>query len=299
VINFLIIGFCLATGVLLQRKVPPDAYKAINAWLIYLALPAVSFKYLPHVQFSPSLLVPALAPVVVWLGGWLYSRWYARRHGLSAPTEGALKLSTGLSNTSFVGFPLVAAYFGEAQIGVAIISDQVTFLLLSTAAIVVGIRSSGKHRLSAATVLRKVFSFPAVPAAIAALTLPRSIDLSFFDPLFHSFAATVAPLALFSIGLQLRLQGWRKDARIISAALLYKLVLAPALVLGLVLLLGQKGMEARIGIFEAAMPTLVSSAIVAGEYGLNPRLSSLVIGVGILACFVTTALWFLLIRALV
>ena len=301
VLNFLIIGLCLAAGVLLRQKnkVPPEAYKAINAWLIYLALPAVSFKSLPHIRFSADLLLPALAPVLVWCGGWVYSRLYARRQGLDKPTEGALKLSVGLSNTSFVGFPLVAAYLGEPQVGLAIICDQVTFVLLSTAGVVVGIHSSGKHRLSVSTVVRKVFSFPAVPACVAALVLPRYMDLSPLDPLFHTLASTVAPLALFSIGLQLNLQGWKKDRRLISAALLYKLIIAPALVLALVLALQARSMEARVAVFEMAMPTLVSSAIVAGEYGLHPRLSSLIIGVGILVCFVTTALWYVVIQALI
>lgn len=280
-------------------RLPKDSYKAINTWLIYLALPAVSFKYLPHIHFSNSLLIPAVAPLIVWCGGWLYSHVYAKKNRLDKATAGSLKLSTGLSNTSFVGFPLVGAYFGDARIGIAIICDQVTFLLLATAAIVVGINSSGAHRLSLQTIIRKIFSFPALPACILALVLPHYIDISPLDPLFDKLAATVAPLALFSIGLQLDFEGWRSEARHISAALVYKLLIAPVLVLCVVLLTGSKGIEARVGIFEAAMATLVSSGIVAGEYNMNPRLSSLIIGVGILLSFITTAAWYVIINNLV
>jgi predicted permease len=62
--------------------------------------------------------------------------------------------------------------------------------------------------------------------------------------------------------------------------------------------MGLKGITPQIAIFEAAMPTLVSSAIVADEYDLNPRLSNLIIGVGIILCFATTAGWWYVLRIL-
>jgi malate permease and related proteins len=294
VTNFILIFLCLIAGVLLRRsgKLPADAYKAINAWLIYIALPAVSFKYLPGIQFSSRLLLPAIAPIIVWCGGWLFSHYYSKANRLDSKTAGSLKLSTGLSNTSFVGFPLVAAYFGEAQIGIAIICDQVTFLLLATAAIIVGIRASASHSLTLGTALKKIFSFPALPACIAALVLPRYVDLSPVSPLLDKLASTVAPLALFSIGLQLNLEGWKKEIQHISAALFYKLLMAPAMVLAIAMVSGLQGIEAQIGVFEAAMATLVSSGIVAAEYHLNPKLSSLIISIGIMLSFITTALWY-------
>jgi len=44
------------------------------------------------------------------------------------------------------------------------------------------------------------------------------------------------------------------------------------------------------------MPTLLSSGIIADQYNLHPRLASLVIGIGILLAFITTAGWFWIIR---
>jgi predicted permease len=122
------------------------------------------------------------------------------------------------------------------------------------------------------------------------------MDFTVVNPLFDKLASTVAPLALFSIGLQLNLEGWRKEVRHISAALFYKLLIAPALVLLIVILLHANGMEAKVAVFEAAMATLVSSAIVAGEYNMNPKLSGLIISIGILLSFITTALWYRLIE---
>ncbi len=298
--NFLLIAICIIVGLILRRytKLPGDAYKGVNALIINLALPAVSFKYLPHLQWTREMILPAMMPVVIWLCGWLYIKVYAAKTGLDKQTESGLKLVTGLSNTSFVGFPLVAAYFSDDALGIAVICDQVSFMLLATAGIVVAMNASEKHALSAATVIRKVISFPPFIACVAALILPLFVDLAPFDPLFDKLAATVAPLALFSIGLQMKFDGWRHQVKHLSVSLFYKLVLAPLIIYGIVVFFEMRGIIPQISIFEAAMPSFLTAGIVASEYNLNPKLSSLVVGISILVSFFTTALWYLIIVTL-
>ncbi|MNK35200.1 Membrane transport protein [compost metagenome] len=293
--NFIIIGLCILAGILFRKSktLPKDAHKGINAWIIYIALPAASFKYLPHIVWTKDLLFPVLAPVCVWLFGWLFVTVYSRSQKLSRATTGGLKLTSSLSNTSFLGFPLIAAYFTEKDQAIAIICDQATFMLLSTIGIVVAIRSSQNQKLSAQLVLKKVLTFPPLIGCILALTVPHFIRISPLEPLFEKLAGTVGPLALFSIGLQLKFGGWFSELKHISVALLYKLILAPVAVLAIAVLLGLSGTIARITIFEMAMPTLVTAGVVADQYNLNPKLSNLVVGVGIVLCFVTTGLWWL------
>jgi len=293
--NFIIIGLCILAGILFRKSktLPKDAHKGINAWIIYIALPAASFKYLPHIVWTKDLLFPVLAPVCVWLFGWLFVTVYSRSQKLSRATTGGLKLTSSLSNTSFLGFPLIAAYFTEKDQAIAIICDQATFMLLSTIGIVVAIRSSQNQKLSAQLVLKKVLTFPPLIGCILALTVPHFIRISPLEPLFEKLAGTVGPLALFSIGLQLKFGGWFSELKHISVALLYKLILAPVAVLSIAVLLGLSGTIARITIFEMAMPTLVTAGVVADQYNLNPKLSNLVVGVGIVLCFVTTGLLWL------
>lgn len=298
--NFLLIGICILVGLTLRKytSIPRDAYKGVNALIINLALPAVSFKYLPHLHWTSAMILPAMMPVVVWLCGWLYISVYSAKAALDKQTESGLKLVTGLSNTSFVGFPLVAAYFSDDALGIAVICDQVSFILLATAGIVVAMNASEKHTLSAVGVLRKVCTFPPFIACVAALILPLFINLSPLDPLFDKLAATVAPLALFSIGLQMKFDGWRHQVKHLSVSLLYKLVMAPLIIYGIVCLFQMRGIVPQISIFEAAMPSFLTAGIVASEYNLNPKLSSLVVGISILFSFFTTALWYLIVVTL-
>lgn len=293
--SFLLIGICIIAGIIFRksRTLPKDAHKGINAWIIYIALPATSFKYLPHISWTNDLLFPVIAPLYVWFLGWIFIHLYSKTQGLGKATSGGLKLVSSLSNTSFIGFPLIMAYFSEKELGIAIICDQITFTILSTLGIIVAIRSSQNQKLSAKVVLKKVLTFPPLIGCVLALTIPRCVDISTLNLLFEKLAGTVGPLALFSIGLQLRFGGWFSEIKHISFALLYKLFLAPLSVLTIAIFLGMSGTVARITIFEMAMPTLLTAGVIADQYHLNPKLSSLVVGIGIVLAFITTGIWWL------
>ncbi len=274
---------------------PENPHKSLNIFIIYLALPAVSFKYLPYINWSKELLLPAISPVVVWFGAMIIVSIYARINRLDKETRGALFLVAGLSNTLFVGFPLIMAYFGEQEISIAIILDQLTFIVFSTLGLVATVQAKG-NAVTPSVIAKKLLRFPPFLGCISALTIPHFVDISPLSPLFEKLAATVAPLALFSIGLQLKFDGWKSELKHLFFALSYKLLLAPLLILLLAYVLQIKGRVAQISIFEMAMPTLLSSSVIAEEYDVNPKLVNLITGIGILLSLITTAFWYWMIR---
>lgn len=298
--NFLIIGICICAGMLIRRLnfLPADAHKGINAWLLYLAMPAVSFKYLPHIQWSMHLLFPILAPVLVWVGSLLYFRFYSASANLSKPTSAGLTLVGGIGNTSFLGFPMVAAFFDEKDIAIAVICDQIGFILLTTVGVALAINASHAGRPSPGIFFKKILSFPAFWSCTIALTLPRYIDISVLDPLFNRLSDTVAPLALFSIGLQLNFKGYKDQLKHITVALLYKLIIAPAALTLIALAFHLRGIITQVTIFEMAMPPLMSASIISSEYKLNPTLANLVIGIGLIISFATITIWWFVLQLL-
>jgi predicted permease len=297
--NFVLIGFCILAGVLFRYRklVPADAHKGINAWIINLALPAVSFKYLPYINWTSELLIPAFSPIILFIGALLFARLISIKLKPTSANYGVLQLTSGLSNTSFVGFPLIMAYYGEKVLSIAIICDQVTFMLFSVGGIIIALRASGKGAIPLAQAAKKILLFPPFVGCVAALTIPRFIDVAPLSPFFNILANTIAPLALFSIGLQLSFTGWREQLKPIAAVLTYKLVLAPILILSVVLALGYSGIISKIAVFEASMPVLLSVGVLADVYGINPRLANLIIGVSIVLSFITTYVWFNIIEA--
>ncbi|MDB5283729.1 MAG: transporter, partial [Bacteroidota bacterium] len=275
-----------------------DAYKGINTWIIYLAIPAMALKYLPTVQWSRDLLLPALMPVVVWAGAWILFKLYSLKFKVSPATRAALTLTAGLGNTSFIGFPLIQAYYGMAAIGIAVISDQVTFMLMSTVGVITAMSAAGSGNLKAAVVLKRLFSFPPFLASIAALVLPRFVDISPLNPLFDAIAATLVPLALFSVGLQLNFTGWQNEIKLLAVGLGYKLLIAPAFVFALAYGFKLRGIIPQISVFEAAMAPMITASVIAVEFDLNPQLANLMVGIGILVAFATSAGWWFLNTAL-
>ncbi len=299
--NFILIVVCIVAGMVFKstKSIHPDAHKGINTWVLYLALPAVSFKYLPKVQWSVEMMFPVFATLLIAVGSGVFMKYYCRYKGYSRRSQSTLELTSGYSNTSFIGFPLIAAFYGEQYLSIAIICDQTMFLGLSTLGIIAALKGGSKSgHVSAKFILKRLFTFPPFLGCILALSLSQIIDLSPAEPLFDKLAATVGPLALFSVGLQLKFNGWKKLLPQISTSMFYKLLLAPAVVLALALSLGVREDIAKITVFEAAMPTLVTSSIIAEQFRLNTKLTNLIIGISIVVGMFTTAFWFGLMEVL-
>ena len=230
--------------------------------------------------------------VVLALGAYLFIQYYSKLKNYSNRSTSTLQLASGYSNTSFIGFPLISAFYGEEYLSIAIICDQAMFLTLSTLGIITALQGGNNNTISAKFLLKRLFTFPPFIGCITALVLSSFIDLSPAEPLFNKLSGTVAPLALFSIGLQLKFNGWKKLMSQISMSMVYKLLIGPALILVLGLVLGLKESLVKITVFESAMPTLVMSSVIAEQFKLNTKLTNMIIGISIIVGFFTLGIWY-------
>ena len=291
-INFIFIAVCMTAGYVIRHSglTTTGAHKGVNAWILYIALPACFLRYIPHVHWVKETMLPCLAPVLVWIGSWLFVSWYCHKRNVSRQTRGAMKLTAGLSNTAFLGF--IAVFYSESEIKIAILFDQTSFILLSSIGVVTAIRESGKQSPGLPVVIKRLIRFPPLLACLLAILLTIwCIDLSALNPLLDKITATVGPMALFSIGLQLEFAAIPKQWKHLVAALTYKLMIAPLLVLIVVIITGLKGPIAQISVFEAAMPTLATASVLADEYGLDAELASLVVSMSMVVSFMTMGFW--------
>jgi len=268
----------------------------VNAWVINVALPALSFRYLPDIEWNNQLILPLVGPAFIWIGAWLFVRIYDRKRRLTVGSRAALLVTCGLGNTAFLGLPMVSAYFGESEILHAVLFDQITFIIFSTLGVIVILKASSEkyETLNFTYLLKKVLRFPPFIACIVALVFSRFIDFSPMNPLMDKLVATLSPMALFSIGLQIKFGAIKQEWKLVTAGLSYKLLLAPALVLLLAFLFHSTGNPARISVFEAGMSSHITASLLASQYGLNPRYCSLVVGIGIVTGFITETGWYFL-----
>jgi len=292
--NLLLLILCFIIGMLLRRsgRMPGHAPATLNSFIIHVSLPALTLLYIHDLKITGDVgLMVAMAWIYFALAAgffWFIGRWLKLPRG----TVGALMLTGGLGNTSFFGLPMIEAYYGHEGIGSGIIVDQLgSFLVLSTLGITVaGLYSSG--RPSGREILRRIVLFPPFVALVIALALIPLEYAPWFSALLKRMGDTLAPLALVSVGFQLRLGHLAGNGRNLAIGLGFKLLLAPLLIYLLyVQLLGAHGQAIQVTLFEAAMPPMITAAIIAGEHELDPQLSTLMVAVGLLASFITLSGW--------
>jgi predicted permease len=299
--NFILIAVCFLAGLALRKSgvLAKGSHHGINVWIIYVALPAATLKYLPGIVWSSDLIIPLITPLICWFGAWLLAELLSKRFHFDRKTKAAFWIVTGLGNTSFIGFPLISAYYGEKFLSIAAVTDQMSFFMLAVFASIVAMRASGSAKADFKTISLKLLKFPPFLVIIAALILPHFISFEPINPLASTLASTLSPLALFSVGLQFELGKMRDVIKPILAASVYKLILSPLIILGLAFIFQTGEMQTKISVFEASMGTMISAGILNDQFGLNPRLSNLIVFLTILLSFVTSGVWYYLLEILV
>ncbi len=295
--NLLLLTLCLIAGVLLRRsgKVPADGHKSLNVFVIYVALPALVLQHVHALRLEPGLLMPALMPWLVFAAGTALFLLLLRAGILSRQTTGALILTSALGNTSFVGLPMIEAFYGKELLGVGVIADQLgTFMCLNVPGIILAARLAARseEEARAGAIARKILLFPPFVALLVALALRPVAYPPWADALLARLGDSLTPIALISVGLQLQLGDLRRLGRELSLGLGYKLLVAPALVLLVFgILLGARGPTFQVTVFEAAMAPMITGSIVAQEHDLDPPLAALMVGVGVPISFLTLWGW--------
>ncbi|GLQ46577.1 transporter [Dyella lipolytica] len=293
----LLLFACLVLGIAVARwaKPPAGMVPGINWWVINVALPALVLDLIPGVTFDAQLWFPVAAMAIVFGGAWLLFGLLGARLGWSRGRIGALILVCGLGNTSFMGYPMMQALHGQAGLSLAVVADQLgTFPLLASAGIVVASIYAGRNP-QAGLIVRRILTFPAFIALIAGIAIGRFGDWpAAIHGVLAPLGATLTPLALFSVGMQFRFRLGEKQSGALVWGLGWKLLLAPLMCWLLGRTLGVGGLVLTIGVLQAAMAPMISAAILADEYELDPPLANAVLGAGIVLSLLTIPLGSLL-----
>ncbi len=299
--NIILLFICLAAGVGLRQagRIPDNAHTALNAFIIHLSLPALILLQIHSVTLSPALLYAALMPWLLFAASALLFCILGNALELPRSTTGALIVVGGLGNTSFVGLPMVEAFYGPDGLPTGIVIDQLgTYLVLSTVGIMLICFYSGGI-ITRREIAMRIAKFPPLIALVIALALMSVSYPTWLVSVLSRLGGTLAPLALVSVGLQLKLGTLHKNRTPLAMGIGYKLVLGPLLMLvSYVGVMGFGGSTTEVMLFESAMGPQIGASIVAIQYGLDAELISLVVGVGTVLSFVTLPLWWQIFRTL-
>ena len=290
---FLLLIVCLALGALIARiaKPPPTLAAGLNWWVVNVALPALVLHLIPQLRFTFDMWFLVASQWLVFAAGWSLFALLGKARHWSRARIGALTLVCGLGNTAFVGYPMIEALRGQPGLALAVVADQVgCFVMLAVGGAIVTAVYSGAT-LRASNIAKRVVLFPPFLALLVGVATgmvggwPSAVDT-----ILNRIGDSLVPLALFSVGLQVRMQFTAGQMGAAASGLLFKLCLAPLIIYGLGIACGIGGLTLTISVLQSAMAPMISAAILAEQHDLEPRLANLVLVTGIVLSFVTVPL---------
>lgn len=290
-----LIAIAFVAGLVVARleSLPPDAAETLNRFVIQICVPAAVLVLVPRLRISAELAILVVTP-------WLLAgitiplvSGLARLLGLDEGSRNALFLAVALGNTSFVGYPLIEALLGESEVSLAVVYDQLgSFVLLSTFGLLVVARYSGGESPSVEAMAMRVLRFPPFVALCLALLFKAfpSMHPVFLDPALERIGAALVPIAMFAVGLRTRI-GWPRERGALILGLTLKMVVFPALALGLARAVGADERIVRVSVLESAMPPMITACALAASAGFAPELAAALAAYGIVAGMISVPLW--------
>lgn len=284
----LAIAASTAVGLFAERRMPGRAGAGSRRalWLLlYFVLPPIVFINLAETEFDLGLgigLVLGLISVVVTgLVAWLIS---TRLLDLPRPVAGAVICCSLISNTGYLGYPLVLTLMGGDDLSRAVAYDViVSGIALTVFAFGVGAAFGTRAGEGFGARLRSFFvKNPLLYAAILGILFPASAMPDFLVEVSWGLVALVLPVGFFAVGAVVaeaqRAEGMPTlpglNSRV-GTVVVTRLVVSPAALF--LLALPFTGIP-RSFFLLAAMPAGLNSMIVAHAYGLDLRTTAEAVG---------------------
>jgi len=187
----------------------------------------------------------------------------------------AVMITTMFANTGNYGLPLVSFAFGEQALPYAGIYFITTTFLFFT----VGVFIASLGHMTVKDAALGLFRIPTLYAVIVALL----INLTGFElptPILRTVdlaSGATIPLMLILLGVELLRVEVAGNFRAMQLSVGLRLLAAPAIGLILAMLFGLQGLTRGAVVTQVAMPSIVSSAVLATEYQLDSKLVTAII----------------------
>lgn len=297
--NFILIAVFVLMGMLFRRleAFPSDTVRVLNMFALYVSLPAVILLKVPQISFSGEIVLPI---GIAW-GALIFSAALvltaARIFAWPRSAVGVLLLVVPLGNTSFMGVPIIRAFFGESGLQYLVVYDQFgTMLIFATYGSIILALYGKEGAVTLRAVAGRVLLFPpSIALAVGMALLPWKYPLM-VERLLQTTSGTLTPLVMTAIGFQLSFRLRPTLRTPLCFGLTLKLILAPLAALLICRFLGIRGLGTDVAILEAGMPPMVTAGALAVVAGMDAELSAALVGLGLLLGFATLPLFYWLVQ---
>jgi len=291
--NLLPILLLSGAGFLLGRTLHLDS-SPLGRVIFYILSPVLIFSILTSSRLAVAsilLMVGYTASVMLLVAIIAFS--IGRLLRLEPHALTAVVLTSMFANNGNYGLPLIAFAFGQEALAYASIYFVTNSLLFYTLGVLIA--SLGHLRTKEA--LLGLFKVPAIYAILLAVvfiqtgwTLPgpiqKTVDLT---------ASGAVPAMLILLGLELQKAEWTHNLRALSIPVVCRLLVGPAIALGLSAVFGLNSAARKDGIIDGGMPSAVMTTVLASEYKLDESLITAIVFIStILSPLTLTPLLYLL-----
>jgi predicted permease len=270
--NLLPIFLAAGTGYLLSRWLKADA-RTLSQVTFYIFSPCLVFAILIENQVSEDEILKMLllawgGLVVIGLLAWLTGQIFKFERKMLV----AVMLTSIFMNSGNFGMSFNLFAFGQEGLA----QSGIFFVSMSIATYTVGIFIASMGKASPRQALVNLLKVPAIYAVLLAVVFMRTgwklpLPIQRTTQLLGDAAI---PAMLVLLGMQLNTIRWNGQIRPLLLANGLRLLIAPLVAFGLVLILGLVGVARQVGVLEASMPSAVLTIVLATEYDVEPAFVS-------------------------
>jgi len=243
--------------------------RTLSQLIFYIFSPCLVFKLLASSTLDGQDIVRTVAfAVLTMLILGLLTWGLGRLMGLERRLLAAVLIATLFMNAGNYGLPLTQFAFGESALSHASLFFVCTSLLTNSLGIVIA--SSGRMGLLAS--IKGLVRFPAIYALALGLLFNRT-GWELPTPISRSvemLAGAAIPAMLILLGMQFTNMRWDGQPRALALVTGLRMLVAPALALGLAFLMGVQGTARQALVIESSMPTAVLTTVLATEFDIYP-----------------------------
>ncbi|EEM90118.1 AEC family transporter [Bacillus anthracis] len=264
-------------GAILQRKFQFNL-KQLSTLITYCLMPAAVFVNIYDIRIEIDLLLQIIYYLMLYsLSLIIVSHFISKILKLEKGESAALKNSISLMNSGNYGLPVSQLIFSHNPVGVSIQIFIVIFQNLLT-------YSYGIYNLLSATktiggIIQSFLRLPVFHALVLGILfqsftiqLPNSILLP-LNQLANGFVA----IALILLGAQLSNIKLNFSHRVITWALIGRLLMGPLVALAMIYLLNIDGIVAQSLFIASSFPTSRNTSTIAMEYQIEPELHAQIV----------------------
>lgn len=298
VTNVLPMGIMVALGIVLQRVFSLDI-KTLSKLNFYLFSPAIMFDLIYRTAISVNVIGQVMLFFVIFMAGqYILVEAAIRARSYEPSMRSAMRNSVLFYNSANYGVPLNQLAFAGSKETLAI---QV--LIMMTQSLVpntYGVYSVNAHKTDMRQVWKTILSMPVI-YVIPLAFLMRGFEVPIPQPIatpIGYLADAFIGTALITLGVQLGSMQWKISRSLmidVSISGFLRLIAGPALAWLIVWLMGLDKLTAAALIVSSAVPTSLSSVLLAVEFDNEREFASQTVFVStLISIFTVTAVIFFL-----